>query len=162
MANSIYDFEAFTITGENKSLSDYHGKVLLIVNVASNCGFTSQYAQLQELYMKYHDNGFEILAFPCNQFMNQEPGSNEDIMRFAREKYGVTFQMFAKIDVNGENAHPLYKYLTKDMMGYDKPKKIKWNFTKFLFDREGNFIQRYTPKTEPLTFEDKIAEILQA
>jgi glutathione peroxidase len=156
----IYDFEVKTAVGEEQSLTNYQGKVLLIVNVASKCGFTPQYEGLQKLYEKYHDQGLEILGFPSNQFLSQEPGSNEEIQEFCQINYGVTFPVFGKIDVNGSNADPLYKYLTKEAKGI-LGGAIKWNFTKFLVDRDGNIAKRYAPNTEPEKLEDKIKELLQ-
>ncbi|WP_139902423.1 glutathione peroxidase [Clostridium thermarum] len=155
----IYDFTAVTLEGEEISLSKYKGKVLLIVNTASNCGFTPQYKELQELYEKLGNEKFEILGFPCNQFGNQEPGSSSDIQNFCQLNYGVDFQMFEKIDVNGENAHPLYKYLTEQKKGF-LTGSIKWNFTKFLIDKEGNIIDRFAPTTSPLKIEKAIAELI--
>lgn len=148
MAESVYDFTVTTMMGLPKSLRDYEGKVLLIVNTASRCGFTPQFAGLQALYEQYRDQGLEILGFPCNQFMNQDPGSNEEIQNFCRLNYGVTFPMFAKIDVNGPHAAPLYKYLTQQTKGF-LGGAIKWNFTKFLVDRHGRVIKRYAPTVEP-------------
>lgn len=148
MAESVYDFTVTTMMGLPKSLRDYEGKVLLIVNTASRCGFTPQFAGLQALYEQYRDQGLEILGFPCNQFMNQDPGSNEEIQNFCRLNYGVTFPMFAKIDVNGPHADPLYKYLTQQTKGF-LGGAIKWNFTKFLVDRHGRVIKRYAPTVEP-------------
>lgn len=158
---NIYQFTAKTIDGEEKSLSDYKGKVLLIVNVASKCGYTKQYKGLQELYEKYKDKGFEILAFPCNQFGGQEPGTNEEIKEFCTTNYNVTFQLFDKIDVNGDNAHPLYKYLTSQKGGFITD-AIKWNFTKFLVDKNGNVIERYAPQTEPASIAEKIEKLLKS
>lgn len=145
---TVYDFTAKSISGEKKSLSDYRGEVLLIVNVASQCGYTKQYTGLRELYKKFRDKGFNVLGFPCNQFGKQEPGSDEEILEFCQTEYNVTFPMFSKIDVNGDNAHILYKYLTgnanEDIGGH-----VKWNFTKFLIDKNGNVIQRFSTKVEP-------------
>jgi len=149
MSESIYDFTVSTIMGLPKSLAEYKGKVLLIVNTASKCGFTTQYAGLQELYKTYHDKGFEILGFPCNQFKGQEPGSNEEIQNFCQVNYGVTFPMFDKIDVNGDDAHPLYEYLKKAAPGALGLTAIKWNFTKFLVDAHGNVIKRFAPDVKP-------------
>lgn len=157
---SIYDINITTANGEEKSLADYQGKVLLIVNVASKCGFTPQYKGLQELYEKYKGQGLEILGFPCNQFLGQEPGSNEEIQDFCQVNYGVSFPVFAKIDVNGTNAHPLYKHLTKEASGI-LGGAIKWNFTKFLVDQNGKVVKRYAPNTEPEKLTDKIEELLQ-
>lgn len=148
MAESVYDFTVTTMMGLPKSLRDYEGKVLLIVNTASKCGFTPQLAGLQALYGQYRDQGLEILGFPCNQFMGQDPGSNEEIQNFCRLNYGVTFPMLAKIDVNGPRADPLYKYLTRQTAGL-LGGAIKWNFTKFLVDRHGRVLKRYAPTVEP-------------
>jgi len=146
---TIYDFEVKQINGEMKTLNEYKGKILLIVNTASKCGFTPQYKGLQELYEKYKDKGFEILAFPCNQFMNQEPGTNDEIQSFCQLNYGVTFEVFSKIDVNGEQADPLFNYLSDKARGAFGTKGIKWNFTKFLIDRDGQVIKRFSPQTKP-------------
>lgn len=145
---SVYDFMMKNIDGKDVSLSEYKGKVLLIVNTASECGYTPQYEGLEKLYEKYKDKGFEILAFPCNQFGGQEPGSNEDIKKFCSTKYSVTFPLFGKIDVNGENAAPLYKYLKSEKSGLITD-NIKWNFTKFLIDKNGKPIKRYASQVKP-------------
>jgi len=157
---TIYDYSAFTIQGQNKNLSYYKGKVALIVNTASKCGFTPQFAGLEALYKKYKDRGFEILGFPSNQFASQDPGTNEEIESFCKLNYGVTFQMFQKIEVNGENAHPLYKFLVTQkgsMLG----KSIKWNFTKFLINKDGVVVKRYSPQTEPVKIEKDIEALLK-
>ncbi|HLI63804.1 MAG TPA: glutathione peroxidase [Terriglobales bacterium] len=143
-----YDFSATLNNGEEQSLSAYQGKVLLIVNTASRCGNTPQYKGLQELYAKYRDRGFEVLAFPCNQFGHQEPGSDEEIKEFCELNYGVEFPIFSKIEVNGEGAHPLYKFLKSQKTGL-LGDSIKWNFTKFLVDKQGNVVARYAPMTPP-------------
>lgn len=156
---SIYDFSAKKINGEEVSMGKYEGKVLLIVNTASKCGLTPQFKELEELYQQYKDKGLDIVGFPCNQFANQESGSNEEIQEFCQLNYGVTFTMFEKIDVNGANAHPLYKYLkdqTKSILG----KEIKWNFTKFLIDDTGKVIKRYSPTTAPLKIKGDIEALL--
>lgn len=153
---SIYEFTAKSIEGTDVNFSDFKGKVLLIVNVASKCGFTSQYEGLEILYKKYKDKGLVILGFPCNQFGKQEPGSEEEIMQFCQTNYGVTFPMFAKIDVNGENTHPLYQFLKEQAPGILSTKDIKWNFTKFLVDREGNVVTRYASATSPEAIEKEI------
>lgn len=158
-AMSIYDFKAKTIEGVDKSMADYKGKVILVVNVASKCGFTKQYEGLQALYSKYKDRGLEILGFPCNQFGSQEPGTNEEIKSFCSLNYGVNFQIFDKIDVNGDNAHPIYKYLTKAKGGVITD-GIKWNFTKFLIDKQGNVVDRFAPTTSPESLEDDIEKLL--
>ncbi|TCT19980.1 glutathione peroxidase [Melghiribacillus thermohalophilus] len=157
---SVYDFKVVTIEGEEKPLSDYRGKVLLIVNTASKCGFTPQYRGLQKLYETYQDQGFEVLGFPCNQFANQEPGTDEEIKQFCSVNYQVTFPMFSKVEVNGEQAHPLFTYLRKQAPGVLGISTIKWNFTKFLVDREGNVVKRFAPNTEPEQIEDDIKKYL--
>ena len=150
---SIYDFEVKTISGEIITMNAFKNKVLLIVNVASKCGFTEQYTGLENLYQKYKDKGLVILGFPCNQFMNQEPLNEEEIKSFCSLTYGVTFPMFSKIDVNGENTHPLYKYLKESKKGLLGSEAIKWNFTKFLVDKNGTVINRYAPATKPESLE---------
>jgi len=157
---SVYDFEISTGSGKEQSLRDFEGQVLLIVNTASKCGFTPQYESLEALHQKYHELGLEILAFPCNQFANQEPGTNEEIQTFCQQNYGVTFPVLAKIDVNGEQAHPLYKYLTKTSPGVLNTKAIKWNFTKFLVDRTGQVQKRYAPNVKPESLELDIERLL--
>jgi len=156
---TIYDYKVKDIKGNEVSLEKYKGKVLLIVNTATGCGFTPQYEGLQNLYNKYQKEGLEILDFPCNQFLNQAPGTNEEIASFCQLKYNTTFTTFAKIKVNGKEADPLYTYL-KSKKGGVMGKNIKWNFTKFLVDREGNVVQRYAPTTKPEEFEEKIVELL--
>lgn len=145
---SIYDFTARDIDGKDRALSEFRGKVLLIVNTASQCGFTYQYKGLEELHRKYAAQGVEVLGFPCNQFGKQEPGDADEIKNFCSLTYDVTFPMFAKIDVNGPKAHPLYDYLTRQKGGL-LGRGIKWNFTKFLIDRDGNVIGRYAPTVKP-------------
>jgi glutathione peroxidase len=146
---SIYDFKARAIDGKDISLGDYRGKVVLIVNVASKCGFTPQYKGLESLYEKYKDQGLVILGFPCNQFGGQEPGNEAEILSFCDLNYGVTFPLFSKIDVNGPNAHPLYGYLKTAKPGILGTEAIKWNFTKFLIDKKGEPIHRYAPSDKP-------------
>ena len=160
MSETVYEFSADNIMGLSQSLESYRGKVLLIVNTASKCGFTPQYEGLQELYEQYHDQGLEILGFPCNQFMNQEPGSAEEIKEFCQVNYGVTFPMFDKVEVNGPDAHPLFVYLKKQAPGALGTKAIKWNFTKFLVDREGNVLQRFAPSVEPKEIAPRIVDLL--
>ncbi|MBD3878893.1 MAG: glutathione peroxidase [Quinella sp. 1Q5] len=180
---SVYDFTVKTKRGEDKSLADYKGKVLLIVNTASKCGFTPQFAELQKLYDDYKDKGLEILGFPCNQFAGQEPGTNDEVQQFCKLNYGVTFPIFAKGDVRGETAQPLFKYLTaqKKFKGFDMNhpiaallldalKKnfpeylegdgIKWNFTKFLIDRDGEVVARFEPTTTPAAIAGDIEKLL--
>lgn len=156
---SIYDFSVKDIEGKEVSLSKYDGKVLLIVNVASKCGFTSQYEGLETLYQKYKDKNFMILGFPSNQFMNQEPGTNEEIKEFCRLTYGVDFDMFSKIDVNGKNEDPLYTYLKKQASGTITD-SIKWNFTKFLVDKDGTVLKRYGSIDKPSEIEPDIVKLL--
>ena len=156
---SIYDYNVKTMEGQEKSLNEYKGKVLLIVNTATGCGFTPQYEGLENLYKKYREQGFEILDFPCNQFANQAPGSNDEIHSFCTLQYGTTFPQFAKIDVNGANESPLYTYLKKQKNGVFGG-KIKWNFTKFLIDRNGNVVARYAPTETPAALDKKIAAVL--
>ncbi|MEC1602904.1 glutathione peroxidase [Bacillus halotolerans] len=157
---SIYNMRARTITGKDMTLQPFAGKVLLIVNTASKCGFTPQFKQLQELYDTYQPEGLEILGFPCNQFMNQEPDDEEGIQEFCETNYGVTFPMFSKVEVNGKNAHPLFAYLTDNAKGMLGTKAIKWNFTKFVVDRNGEIAGRYSPNTNPKELEDVIAKLL--
>ena len=156
---NIYDFKVKATDGTEKSLADYQGKALLIVNTATECGFTPQYTGLQELYTKYADKGFEILDFPCNQFAGQAPGSSDDIHTFCTGRFGVTFPQFDKIDVNGENESPLFKFL-KSKKGGLLGGRIKWNFTKFLVDRDGNVVARFAPTKTPADFEKEIAALL--
>jgi glutathione peroxidase len=152
---SVYDFTAKLNNGSDQSLAAYRGKVLLIVNTASECGFTPQYKGLQELHAKYHDQGLEILGFPCDQFGHQEPGSDADIRSFCDLNYGVEFPLFSKIEVNGNNAHPLYKFLKSEKSGI-LGDNIKWNFTKFLVDKQGNVVERFAPTTTPEKMWDDI------
>lgn len=179
----VYDFEILAVDGKKVSLEEYKGKVLLIINSATKCGFTPQYDELQKLYEKYKDEGFVILDFPCNQFKEQAPGSNEEIVSFCQMNFGVEFPIFSKIEVNGENADPLYKFLKsqKSFEGlhpehpitarlepiletidpnYKNTPDIKWNFTKFLIDREGNVVRRFEPTHNMADVEEKIKELL--
>ena len=160
MTATVYDFHSKTIDGANVALSDYQGKVLLIVNVASKCGFTPQYKGLESLYRQYKARGFEILAFPCNQFGGQEPATEPEIKQFCRSEYDVTFPIFSKIDVNGQGAHPLYRFLEDQRPGVLGTKRIKWNFTKFLVDRRGNPIRRYSPRNKPESIGPDIERLL--
>jgi glutathione peroxidase len=159
--NDIYDIEVTTIEGQQTNLAAYRGKVLLIVNVASKCGFTSQYDGLEALYKKYSDQSFVILGFPCNQFGGQEPSTEAKIKEFCSLNYGVTFPMFAKIEVNGENAHPLYTLLKEQCPGLLGSGSIKWNFTKFLVDKSGKVRHRFAPSKKPAALESKIIGLLQ-
>ena len=156
---SIYDFTMKDIEGKDVNLGEFKGKVLLIVNTATGCGFTPQYEGLEKLYKEYKDKGFEILDFPCNQFGHQAPGSEQEIHEFCQMHYDVTFPQFSKIDVNGKNEAPLYTYLKKQKGGI-LGRNIKWNFTKFLVDREGNVVERFAPTTTPENIEEKIKELL--
>jgi glutathione peroxidase len=158
---TLSDFTATTITGDERSLADYAGQVVLVVNTASNCGFTSQYAGLEQLYSELKDEGFVVLGFPCNQFRGQEPGSEQEIAQFCQVNYGVSFPMFAKVDVNGAQAHPLFDWLkeeTKGLLGG----RVKWNFTKWLVGRDGTVIERYAPTTEPADMADDVRAALAA
>ncbi len=146
---TAYDFEAKALDGTPLKLSEYTGKVLLIVNTASKCGFTPQYAGLEQVYERFRDRGLVVLGFPCNQFGEQEPGSESEIGAFCQKNYGVSFPMFEKIDVNGDRAHPLYQWLKSEAPGLLGSKGIKWNFTKFLVDRNGQVKERYAPQTRP-------------
>jgi glutathione peroxidase-family protein len=157
---TIYDFSAQTIDGQIISLSQFRGRVLLIVNVASRCGFTVQYAALEELYRKYEPQGFSVLGFPCNQFMNQETGTDAEIQGFCQSRYNVTFQMFSKIDVNGSNAHPVYEFLKTSRGGWFGVRHIGWNFTKFLVDRNGRVDRRFSTMTTPHAIEPHIQRLL--
>ncbi len=157
---TVYDFQAKTIDGQEATLSDYRGNVLLIVNVASRCGFTPQYQGLEDLYRKYKEQGFLVLGFPCNQFGSQEPESESQIKNFCETSFGVTFPLFSKIAVNGPQAHPLYKFLVAAKPGILGTKKIKWNFTKFLVGRQGNPLKRYAPKHPPAAIEADIKRAL--
>ena len=156
---SIYDFSATLNNGTDQSLAGYKGKVLLIVNTASKCGFTPQYKGLQDLYAKYHDRGLEVLGFPCDQFGHQEPGNDDEIKSFCDLNYGVNFPLFSKIEVNGDGAHPLYKFLKSEKGGL-LGDAIKWNFTKFLVDKQGIVVERFAPTTTPEAIEAKIQALL--
>ena len=157
---SIYDFTAKTLQGQEVSLADYRGKPLLIVNTASKCGFTPQYEGLEKLYEELHPKGLTVLGFPCNQFGAQEPGGESEIGEFCQVNYGVSFPMFAKIDVNGDAAAPLYNYLKREKRGVLGTSGIKWNFTKFLIDRKGNVVKRFAPATKPQDIEARIEALL--
>ena len=157
---SLGDFKATSISGEEIDLSTYVGQVALVVNVASQCGHTPQYAGLQELYTVFADQGFTVLGFPCDQFGHQEPGTEAEIAELCETAYGVTFPMFAKIEVNGQNAHPLYRLLKEEARGFLWSRAIKWNFTKFLVDREGNVVRRYGSMTRPQRLARDIEKLL--
>ena len=159
---SIYDFEALQISGTSVPLKQYQGKAMLIVNTASACGFTPQFAGLEELHKAYGDKGLVVLGFPCNQFGSQDKGSNDEIAEFCQLNYGVSFPMMAKIDVNGSGAHPLYQYLTKEAPGLLGSKAIKWNFTKFLIGKDGRVIKRYAPTDTPKSLTKDIEAALAA
>lgn len=158
--SSLYDFKVRDITGNEQGMDAYRGKVLLIVNTASKCGFTPQFEGLQQLYKDLNEKGLEVLGFPCNQFMNQDPGTDDAISQFCSLNYGVDFPMFAKIEVNGEGTHPLYKFLKKEARGLMGSEKVKWNFTKFLVDRSGRVVRRYPPTAKPESIRADIEELL--
>ena len=157
---TIYDFSANTLAGKDVSLADYRGHPMLIVNTASKCGFTPQYEGLEQLYRAHKDKGLVVLGFPCNQFGAQEPGSADEIGAFCQVNYGVSFPMFAKIEVNGAGAHPLYNFLKGEKAGILGTKRIKWNFTKFLVNRDGKVVGRFAPTTKPADIEQAIAKVL--
>ncbi|RMF18149.1 MAG: glutathione peroxidase [Gammaproteobacteria bacterium] len=159
---SIYDIEVTDIQGRTYPLKEYEGKVMLIVNTASKCGFTPQFEGLEKLYQKYKDKGLVVLGFPCNQFMSQEPGDEKEIAEFCSLNYGVTFPMHKKGDVNGPNTQPLYKFLKKAAPGLMGSEAIKWNFTKFLVDQTGKVLKRYPPTTKPEEIEKDILKLLEA
>ena len=159
---TVYDFTAKTIDGAEQSLADYRGKTLLVVNVASKCGFTPQYTGLEALHRKLGSRGFEVLGFPCDQFGHQEPGDEAEIKSFCSLNYDVTFPLFAKIDVNGANAHPLYKWLKAEKSGVLGTEAIKWNFTKFLIDGSGKVVRRYGPADRPESIETDVIPLLPA
>jgi glutathione peroxidase len=157
---NVYDFQATALDGKPVDLAQYRGKVLLIVNTASKCGFTPQYQGLEAVYRELHGRGLEVLGFPCNQFGAQEPGSEEEIGAFCEKNYGVSFPMFAKVDVNGDAAHPLWKYLKGEAPGVLGTEGIKWNFTKFLIGRDGKVAHRYAPTTKPEEIAGDIEKLL--
>ena len=158
--SNIYQFEAELLEGDVKALADYKGKVMLIVNTASKCGFTPQFAGLEKLYEKYKPQGLEILGFPCNQFGGQDPGTNKEIGVFCQRNYGVKFPMFAKVDVKGPEAHAIFRFLTREAKGVLGSQNIKWNFTKFLVGRNGEVLGRYAPTTKPEALEADIEKAL--
>ncbi|HOJ66147.1 MAG: glutathione peroxidase [Paludibacteraceae bacterium] len=157
---NFYDFEAKKINGENISMQQFKGKTVLVVNTASKCGLTPQFEGLEKMYEKYKDKGLVILGFPCNQFAHQDPGSSSEISEFCVVNYGVTFPMFEKVDVNGKNAHPIFKYLKSQLKGGLFGSKIKWNFTKFVIDKNGNPVKRFAPTVTPEKIEKYIEKIL--
>lgn len=157
---SVYSLSATRLHGEEESLSQYEGQVLLIVNTASKCGFTNQYAGLESLYKEYKEKGFSVLGFPCNQFGSQEPGSSDEIKSFCQLNYGVTFPLFEKVDVNGQGAHPLFTYLKKQAPGVMGTEGIKWNFTKFLVNKHGKVVERFAPQTKPESLKAAIDALL--
>ena len=159
--NSIYGFTAKTLEGKEVAFDQYKGDVLLIVNTASECGFTPQYAGLEDLHKKYGEQGLQVLGFPCNQFGGQEPGDGHQIANFCQRNYGVEFTIFEKIDVNGANAHPIYRYLTSQAKGIANTEAIKWNFTKFLVDRQGKVLKRFAPTVKPEDLTDDIEKALK-
>lgn len=157
---TLYQFEAERLEGGVQSLADYQGKVLLVVNTASKCGFTPQFGGLEKLYQQYKDQGLVILGFPCNQFGGQDPGSNDQIGEYCQRNYGVSFPMFAKIDVKGPEAHAIYRYLTREAKGILGTQSIKWNFTKFLVSKDGKVVNRYAPTTKPEDIAVDIEQLL--
>ena len=157
---TAHDFTAKTIDGQEQKLSDYKGKAMLVVNVASKCGFTPQYTGLEALYRKFKDKGIVVLGFPCDQFGHQEPGNEEEIRNFCSLTYDVSFPLYAKVDVNGANAHPLYQHLKSEAPGLLGSKAIKWNFTKFLVDRSGKVVKRYAPTDKPEDIEKDVEKLL--
>lgn len=157
---SFYDFKAKKMNGEEVKMEVYKGKVVLVVNTASKCGLTPQFEGLEALYKAYQEDGLEILGFPCNQFAKQEPGMNQEVEQFCKLNYGVSFTMFEKVDVNGDSAHPLFKFLTHEAKGV-LSNKIKWNFTKFLIDQEGNVVARYAPTYKPEKLDETIKKLLE-
>lgn len=157
---NFYDFEAKQLNGETISMKQFEGKTTIVVNTASKCGLTPQYEGLEKLYQQYKEEGLVILGFPSNQFANQEPGSSEDIQEFCQINYGVSFPMFDKVDVNGGNAHPLFKYLKSELGGGIFGSKIKWNFTKFIIDKNGNPVKRFSPTTKPKKMKSTIKKLM--
>ena len=160
--SSVYEFEVTAINGETRKLADYRDKVLLIVNTASKCGLTPQFEGLEALYREYREQGLEILGFPCNQFAHQDPGSDSEILEFCQMNYGVSFPMHQKIEVNGDNTYPLFQHLKQEAPGILGSKSIKWNFTKFLVDKNGKVIRRFSPATKPKVLKQAIESALKA
>lgn len=158
--NLLYQLPITTLAGEGSTLEAYRGKVLLVVNTASRCGFTPQYSELENLHQQYRDRGLAVLGFPCNQFRRQEPGSSQEIRQFCELNYQISFPLFGKIDVNGSNAHPLFRYLKREAPGVFGTKSIKWNFTKFLVRRDGSVYKRYAPMTKPQEMAADIEKLL--
>ena len=158
--SNVYDYSATLANGTEASLSDYKGQVLLVVNTASKCGFTPQYEGLEELYQDHKDAGFSVLAFPCNQFGAQEPGSTEEIVEFCETRFKTSFPLFEKIEVNGDGTHPLYKHLKSSVKGIMGTERIKWNFTKFLVNQQGEVVKRYAPSTKPEAIASDIEALL--
>jgi glutathione peroxidase len=158
--SSVYDYSAKTLDGAEQSLADYRGKAMLIVNVASKCGFTPQYEGLEQMYRRNKDKGFVVLGFPCDQFGHQEPGDEAEIRNFCATTYDVSFPMYSKVEVNGGDTHPLYKHLKKEAKGLLGTEAIKWNFTKFLVDRNGRVVRRYAPTDTPPSNEKELAAVL--
>ena len=159
-SETIYSFSAKDIKGQEVSMDDYRGKVLLIVNTASKCGFTPQFEGLQSLHDELGERGFEVLGFPCNQFMNQDPGNDDAISQFCSLNYGVSFPMFAKIEVSGDGTHPLFRFLKREAKGLMGSEKVKWNFTKFLVNRDGQVVRRYAPTAKPADIRADIEKLL--
>ena len=160
MSESIYDIEVTAIDGKKIKMSDYQGKIMVIVNVASQCGFTPQYDGLEKLYKKYANQGLVVLGFPCNQFGGQEPGTESEIKTFCETSFGVSFPMFAKVDVNGDQAHPLFQFLKEKQKGLLGTEGIKWNFTKFLVDKTGHVLDRFAPQTAPLSLSEYVDKLI--
>lgn len=160
MSDPLYDVPVTTITGEQKTLREHEGRVLLIVNTASKCGFTPQFEGLEALHQKYGEKGLSVLGFPCNQFGRQDPGTNDEIASFCQLNYGVSFPMFERIEVNGSGAHPLFQRLKSEAPGLLGTQKIKWNFTKFLVDRQGKVVKRFAPKDKPADIAREIESLL--
>lgn len=157
---NFYEFEANKLNGEASKMDEYKGKTVVVVNTASKCGLTPQYEGLEKMYNKYKDKGLVILGFPCNQFGKQEPGEADDIQEFCQVNYGVSFPMYEKVDVNGESAHPIFKYLKSELCGF-LGSKIKWNFTKFVIDKDGKPVKRFAPTTKPESMEEYIEKIIE-
>jgi glutathione peroxidase len=160
--DALYEIEVETLAGKKQRMDAYRGRVMLIVNTASKCSFTPQYAGLETLHQKHAEAGLSVLGFPCDQFANQEPGDAEEIGAFCQRNYGVSFPMHAKVDVNGDHAHPLFRHLKSEAKGLLGSEAVKWNFTKFLVDRNGRVVERFAPQTRPEAIEKKIVSLLQS